>query len=49
MIRRRRMNFHPLSLGLISGRDIIDFRKGTIVFVKVDPIAHNKDVIDLSS
>jgi len=34
---------------MIDGCDIIDFRKGTIALVKVNPIAHDKDVIDLSS
>jgi hypothetical protein len=43
------MNLHPLSLSLIGRRDIVDFRKGTIALVKVNSIAHNKDVIDLSS
>jgi hypothetical protein len=45
----RSFNLHPLSLGLIGRRDIIDFRKATIVLVKVNPIAYDKDVIDLSS
>jgi hypothetical protein len=45
--KRTRIKFHPLALLLFNVGDIIDFREITEFLVKVDPIAYDKDIIDL--
>jgi hypothetical protein len=47
--RKARMNFHPLSLRVVDGGNIINFRQVAIIFIKVNPVAYDKDVLYLRS